>query len=114
MEKLKIGDKVYIAESLKWSKRVNYVLDEVIRLTKTQAILSKGRKIINEPTRDWCKKDCFAEYGERYNKWYLQTNEILVTVKAEIERQTIEQWFCTKKFTDEEKRIIYLQLKKQE
>lgn len=111
MEKLKTGDKVYIAESSKWSRRVNYILDEVVRVTKTQAVLSKGRKIINKPTIDWDKKYCFAEYGERYNKWYLQTDEILVTVKAERERQTIEQWFDTKKFTDEEKRIIYMQLK---
>jgi len=114
MEKLKIGDKVYIAETSRWSSRVNYILDEVVRLTKTQAVLSKGRKIINEPTTDWYKKDCFLEYGERYNKWYLQTDEILVTVKAERERQAIEQWFVSKKFTDEEKKIIYLKLKQQE
>ena len=111
MEKLKIGDKVYIAETSRWSSRVNYILDEVVRLTKTQAALSSGRKIINEPTTDWYKKDCFLEYGERCNKWYLQTDEILVTVKAERERQDIEQWFVSKKFTDEEKKIIYLKLK---
>ena len=48
---------------------------------------------------------------DRYKRWYLQTDEILVTVKDEIERQKIEQWFCDKKFTDEEKRIIYLKFK---
>lgn len=41
----------------------------------------------------------------------LQTDEILVTIKAEIEMQKIEQWFSDKKFTYEEKRIIYLKLK---
>ena len=39
MEKLKIGDKVYIAETSRWSSRVNYILDEVVRLTKTRAVL---------------------------------------------------------------------------
>ena len=111
MEKLKIGDKIYIAETSRWSSRVNYILDEVVRLTKTQAVLSKGRKIINEPTKDWYQKDCFCEYGDRCKRWYLQTDEILVTIKAEIERQKIEQWFSDKKFTYEEKRIIYLKLK---
>lgn len=42
MEKLKVGDKIYIAETSRWSKRINYVLDEVVRLTKTQAVSGCG------------------------------------------------------------------------
>ena len=112
MEKLKVGDKIYIAETSRWSKRINYVLDEVVRLTKTQAVLSEGRKIINEPTTEWNNKEtCFCEYGDRYRKWFLQTEEVLIKVKAERERQFIEQWFSAKKFTDEEQRLIYLKFK---
>lgn len=77
MEKLKIGDKIYIAETSRWSSRVNYTLDEVVRLTKTQAVLSKGRKIINEPTKDWYQKDCFCEYGDRYKRWYYRLMKYL-------------------------------------
>ncbi len=111
MEKLKIGDKLYIVQTKRWSSEVDYILDEVVRLTKTQAVLKCGRKLINEPAKDWHKEDCFLEYGDRYKKWYLQTEEILEIVKAEKERRTINQWFDSKKFTDEEKRIIYLQFK---
>ncbi len=112
MEKLKIGDKIYIAETSRWSKRINYVLDEVVRLTKTQAVLSKGRKIINEPTTERNNKETyFSEYGDRYRKWFLQTEEVLIKVKAERERQFVEQWFSNKKFTDEEQRLIYVKFK---
>jgi hypothetical protein len=112
MEKLKVGDKIYLAEKSRWSKRINYVLDEVVRLTKTQAVLSKGRKIINEPTKEWNNKEtCFCEYGDKWNKWFLQTEEVLIIVKAERERQFIENWFRNKKFTDEEKRLVYVKFK---
>lgn len=112
MEKLKVGDKIYVAEKSKWTKRINYVLDEVVRLTKTQAVLSKGRKLINEPTTEWYGKEtCFCEYGDRYRKWFLQTEEVLIKIKAERERQFIEQWFSTKKFTDEEQRLVYFKFK---
>jgi hypothetical protein len=112
MEKLKVGDKIYIAETSRWSKRINYVLDEVVRLTKKQAVLSKGRKIINEPTTEWNNKEtCFSEYGDRYRKWFLQTEEVLIKVKAEKERQFIEQWFSNKKFTDEEQKLVYVKFK---
>lgn len=112
MEKLKVGDKIYIAETSIWSKRINYILDEVVRLTKTQAVLSKGRKIINEPTTEWDNKEtCFPEYGDRYRKWFLQTEEVLIKVKSERERQFIEQWFSNKKFTDEEQKLVYVKFK---
>jgi len=111
MEKLKVGDKIYVAETSKWSSRVNYIIDEVVRLTKTQAVLSKGTKIINEPTIDWYKKYCFLQYGNRYNRWYHQTDEILDNIKIEKEKQLIENWFYNKKFTEEEKRIVYLKFK---
>jgi hypothetical protein len=112
MEKLKVGDKIYIAEMLVWSNRINYVFDEVVRLTKTQAVLSKGRKIINEPTTEWNGKEtCFLEYGHRHRKWFLINEEVLEKVKEERERQFIEKWFSSKKFTDKEKRLVYFTFK---
>jgi len=112
MEKLKIGDKIYIAETSRWTGRINYILGEVVRLTKTQAVLSNGRKIINEPTTEWHNtKTSFCEYGDRYRKWFLQTEEVLIKVRKENERQFIGQWFNFKNFTDEEKMIVYLKFK---
>ena len=109
MEKLKVGDKVYKIENSRWHKSKNYILDEVVRLTKTQAVLKSGCKLINEPTTNWSKEGvCYCEHGDRWIKWFIQTEEIIKEAKAEKERQIIERWFRDKEFTDEEKREIYL------
>jgi hypothetical protein len=111
MEKLKVGDKVYNVSKHRWSDNIRYNLSEVVRLTKTQAVLENGTKLINEVTTDWNRDDCFAEYGDKYNKWYFQTPEILEKAKKEKEKQIIRNWFGKRNFTDEEKRIIYLKFK---
>ena len=115
MDKLKVGDKVYKIETSRFYRNKNYILDEVVRLTKTQAVLKSGCKLTNEPTTNWSKEDiCYSEYGDRYKKWYIQTEEIVKEAKAEKERQIIERWFQEKKFTDEEKRAIYLNHKQKQ
>ena len=112
MEKLKVGDKLYFTSKQRWGMRINYRFETVERLTKTQAVLSDGTKLINEPTTDWArKKVCYSEYGNRYDKWYFQTEEILLEAKKEKERQSIESWFESRKFSDEEKKIVYLKFK---
>ena len=113
MEKLKVGDKLYFTSKQRWGMRINYRFETVERLTKTQAVLSDGTKLINEPTTDWGtdKKVCYSEYGNRYDKWYFQTEEILLEAKKEKERQSIESWFESRKFSDEEKKIVYLKFK---
>lgn len=113
MEKLKVDDKLYFTSKQRWGRRINYRFETVVRLTKTQAVLSDGTKLINEPTTDWSadKKVCYSEYGNRYDKWYFQTEEILLEAKKEKERQSIESWFESRKFSDEEKRIVYLKFK---
>ena len=108
-----MGDKLYFTSKQRWGMRINYRFETVERLTKTQAVLSDGTKLINEPTTDWGtdKKVCYSEYGNRYDKWYFQTEEILLEAKKEKERQSIESWFESRKFSDEEKKIVYLKFK---
>jgi hypothetical protein len=111
MEKLKVGDKVYNVSINRFSSFINYNLDEVVRLTKTQAVLKSGTKLINEIFTDWNREKCFCEYGDRYNKWYFQNEEILLKARKENERKFIYNWFNNRKFTEDEKRIIYLKFK---
>lgn len=114
MELLKIGDKVYNANHSSFSRNVNYKFATVERLTKTQAILSNGTKLINEPIKGYYERDYgFCVYGDKYTKWYLATDEILLKAEKEKERQLIKSWFNNKikTFTDEEKKIIYLHFK---
>jgi hypothetical protein len=108
MEKLKIGDKVYHIKH-KNSGAISYNLAHVERLTKTQAILSTGVRLINEPTENKSDNNIIGYYvfGNRWEKWHIQTPEILEEAKKHKEMQKISIWFSNKKFTDEEKKIIY-------
>jgi hypothetical protein len=113
MEKLKIGDKVFNKKSSRYSAFTDYSFGEVVRLTKTQAILNNGIKLINEPTTDWNSKDiCFCLYGDRYTKWFFQNEEIIKEANKEILRKKIHYWFIDKKFTDQEKEQVYNLLQK--
>jgi hypothetical protein len=112
MELLKIGDKLYFREYYRWTSSVAYKFATVERLTKTQAILSNGIKLINKPQK--CRYDNSVGYpvfGNMLSKWHIETEEILLEDKKEREIKFINSWFGNKKFTNEEKRIIYLKLK---
>ena len=112
MNPLKVGDKVYSKEHSRWGKNVYYRLEEVERITKTQAILSNGTRLINTPEVDYySKKVCYPVYGDTWVKWSIQTPEILEEAKAEKERQSIISWFNDRKFSEEEKRIVYTTFK---
>ena len=112
MELLKVGDKVYYKDHSRWTNFVTYKFATVDRLTKTQAILSNGTKLINEPTNDNHDKVFgYSTYGDKWSKWYVQTPEILEEARLEKERQAIVRWFNDRKFSEEEKRIIYNKFK---
>jgi hypothetical protein len=112
MELLKIGDKLYCKEISRWTDNVTYKFSTVQRITKTQAILSNGTKLINEPTKGHYDEVVgYTTYGDRWKKWYFETEEILLLAKKEREKQIINSWFEKRKFTNEEKRIIYLKFK---
>jgi hypothetical protein len=112
MNPLKVGDKVYLKAHSRWRNDVYYRFEVVERITKTQAILSNGIRLINTPEVDYYSKIvCYPVYGDTWVKWSIQTPEILEEAKAEKERQSIISWFNDRKFSEEEKRIIYTTFK---
>ena len=110
MKRLEVGDKVYNKEHARWGGNVYYRFEVVERLTKTQAVLSNGIKLINEPVKSSFSKDTvgYSVHDDRWKKWHIQTDEIILEAKAEKERQTINSWFELRKFTESEKQIVYL------
>jgi len=112
MEKLKVGDKVCLVKTPRFGSGTNYYFSEVERLTKTMAVLANGKKLINEPIRH-CNDNIpeFPEYGDSWTHWRITTPEILGAAKAEHQRAKIANWFYDRKFTDEEKAIIYNKFK---
>lgn len=108
MELLKLGDKVYEKTHQRYGNNIYYNFSEVERLTKTQAILANGKKIINEPTKGHYDTVIgYPTYGNRWDKWHIVTPEILEEAQKEKTRQTIVRWFDNRKFSEEEKYIIY-------
>lgn len=108
MEQLKVGDKVYKEQKGIWSEFTNFYFAKVERLTNKQAILSNGVRLINEPKQSWGRKFIeFSEYGDRYERWSLQTDEILAKAKIENIKIKANNWFGSHKFTIEQMVTIY-------
>jgi len=108
MQPLKVGDKVYLKKCPSYSNNCYYYFQNVVRLTKTQAVLSSGKKLINTPKVDYQSKTIYYRaYGDMWEEWRIQTTEILEEAKLEKERRSILGWFDSHKFSEEEKRIVY-------
>jgi len=101
MEKLKVGDKVCQKYKSRFGKNFNYRFSTVVRLTKTQAVLDNGKKLVNEAGKD------FVEVGNRFSSWEITTPEILHVWEKEKQRQAIVNWFDSQEFTDEQKKQVY-------
>jgi hypothetical protein len=113
MEQLKVGDKVCLVQNHRFGTGTNYYFSEVERLTKTMAVLANGKKLINEPKIRHYNGNIpeFSEYGDSWTCWRITTPEILEDGKAEHQRVKIANWLHNRKFTDEEKAIIYNKFK---
>ncbi len=105
---LKVGGRVYSKRLQRYGTDIYYAFATVARVTKTQAVLSNGKKVMNEPKQYWGdERYSFAEYGDKYKRWYIETPEAIENARVENRRQSVNQWFDTKKFTQEEKEIVY-------
>lgn len=112
IEKLKVGDKLYIKQNIRYSSLVEYTFATVERLTTTQAILSNGTKLINEPVNNGYDNSVgFSVYGDRWNKWHMETPEMVEEAKIYNDRRKKINWFNRQQFTDEYKILIYELLK---
>lgn len=112
MEKLKVGDEVYTTYSRRYSPEITgYELKKVVRLTKTRAVLESGIQIVNEPIKRHNNSDVFfIQHGNRIH-WRLSTDEVRKESERLYRKRKISYWFLSKKFTDEEKELIYNQFK---
>lgn len=109
MEKLKIGDSVYLMQNQRFGTGVIYSIQTVERLTNTRAVLSSGIQLINEPKNTRYEGDVvfFEQYGDRWNRWKYTTPEIIDAARIEDQKRKASSWFYSRKFTDEEKLLIY-------
>lgn len=112
MEKLKVGDKVFIKRDSRWYG-FNYILTEVERLTKTMAVLKNGTKLINEPKlSSWgssVERIVFEEYGNRHEEWSKPTEQNLDEIRNFNYQQKVLKWYSDNKdkFSFEQIERIY-------
>ncbi|WP_189356653.1 pyruvate kinase [Arenibacter certesii] len=105
---LKVGDKLYNVSQNGFSDFMRYTFSEVVRLTKTLAILENGERLRNIKTTSALNKEvCYAQANNRWVYWYITTDEILQKAEEEEEKIVANDWFSQRSFNLEEKRMIY-------
>lgn len=108
LRKLVVGDRLCNKIAVRFGKGTFYTFATVERLTKAQAVLSNGVKLVNEPHIGRFGNDVeYSTYGDSWNKWTFETEELIEEARKEEERQQINNWFASRTFSEEEKAIIY-------
>lgn len=112
MRKLEIGDKVYNAKQNGFADFIRYSFSEVTELTKTLAVLKNGIKLFNEPRISYITEDVgYSVSRKKGMHWHLVSLDSIRKAQIENEKIAAHDWFENKKFSLEEKKIIYKQFK---
>ncbi|MFT6839093.1 MAG: hypothetical protein ACJAZR_002637 [Sediminicola sp.] len=108
MKQLEIGDKVYNIHRDGFNDFQRYTFSEVVRLTKTLAVLENGVRLMNQPKTSWISEDiCYSVYRDYWTYWHLTSEMAIVKAKEENEKIAAYDWFETKFFNLKEKQAIY-------
>ena len=111
MEKLKVGDRVYMVAASYCLTRRTYIFSEVERVTNITAVLKNGDKLLNEPKRLTLNGKTEYTFHQMphntYASWKLVTQEVLDKYNAYLKQEAIDMWFSSYKFSDKQKETIY-------
>lgn len=107
MRKLQVGDKMYNVKQQGFDDFMRYSFSEVVALTKTLAVLKNGVKLINQPKTSFIEPIGYSVNRDKSTHWHFMTIEVIRKAQLENEKIAIHDWFEEKKFSLEEKRIIY-------
>ncbi|CAM3371659.1 pyruvate kinase [Zobellia roscoffensis] len=113
MEELKVGDKLYNTKQEGFNDFVRYSFSEVVKLTKTLAVLRNGVKLINRPKISYITESIgYSVNRQKGVHWHLVSLEAIRNAQIENEKIAAHDWFENKEFTLQEKQWIYRQFKK--
>jgi len=108
MEDLKVGDKLYNVSQNGFGDFYRYSFSEVVRLTKTLAILDNGVRLRNKPVKSLINDEIgYALATNRWVYWHIVSDEILRRAEKENEMIAIHDWFKDRSFNFLEKTMIY-------
>jgi len=114
MRELEIGDKLYNVSRDGFEDFPRYTFSEVVRLTKTLAVLKNGTRLYNRPLRSYIMEDVGYNVSRKKGvHWHLVSLQAIRKAQIENERIAAHDWFENKEFTIEEKQLIYRSFAKQ-
>lgn len=108
MEYLKIGDKLFNVKRDGFNDFARYSFSEVVRLTKTLAVLKNGVKLVNQPRKSYIISDVgYSVSKSKGVHWHLVTLDAIRDAQLENEKIVAYDWFQEKKFNIKEIEYIY-------
>ena len=115
MKQLEIGDKVYNIHRDGFNDFQRYTFSEVVRLTKTLAVLENGVRLTNQPKTSWISEDiCYSVFRDYWTYWHLTSEKAIQNATAENEKIAANDWFESKEFSLKEKQFIYRKFQEME
>ncbi|EAR02006.1 hypothetical protein [Maribacter sp. HTCC2170] len=113
MELLEVGDKMYTVKRDGFEDFARYTFSEVVRLTKTLAILKNGVRLVNKPKESFIMEDVGYSVARDYaNHWHKVSLKAIRTAQIENQKIKVHDWFEQREFNLEEKQLIYKQFEK--
>jgi len=115
MRELVVGDKMYNVSRDGFADFARYTFSEVVRLTKTLAILKDGTRLYNRPYPSYLIEDIgYNVFRKKGVHWHLVSLNAIRKAQIENEKIAAHDWFETKEFSLEEKQLIYRSFVKNE
>jgi len=107
---LKIGDKMYNVKRDGFEDFARYTFSEVVRLTKTLAVLKNGVRLLNKPKESFIMEEVgYSVARDYHNHWHKVSLNAIRTAQIENQKIKVHEWFEQRQFSLEEKKIIYKQ-----
>lgn len=108
MEYLKEGDKLFNVTRDGFNDFARYSFSEVVRLTKTLAVLKNGVKLVNQPRKSYIISDVGYSVSQKKGvHWHRVTLDAIRDAQLENEKIVAYDWFQEKEFNITEIKNIY-------
>ncbi len=115
MRNLVIGDKLYNVKQDGFGDFARYSFSEVVKLTKTLAILKNGVRLFNQPRPSYIIEDVgYCVSRQKGVHWHLVSLNAIRNAQIENDKIEAYDWFEAKQFSLKEKQFIYRQFKELE
>ena len=115
MRQLDVGDKLYNVKQDGFGDFARYSFSEVVKLTKTLAVLKNGVRLYNQPRPSYIIEDVgYCVSRKRGTHWHLVSLKAIRNAQVENQKIAAYDWFESKKFTLQEKQLIYKEFQKLE